>query len=649
MKILYILLLISLLIPSLVLANQFVKSEANAGLNLPGGNGFTGHSSNRVNPFSNITYTQCSIPAGLYQPVVYNFTDNQIISVMIVTAPRTIQIYDSQCQLTHEINLPTTQVIQHMPVLENFNGNGQQEYIFLGNESLNAYEYNSSTDNFERVWNITIEPTTWDIASLDHVWLSCANEGNDNYCVAFKEGASEMLIFNVTDTENPSVTQSPQTVKTNWDYLGGHEYFNGIVASHTIGATHAVIPFCFQNGGNAIMSCTFFNMTGNNTGTSFDYTPNSGSAAIRKVTQLSAFIANLGSLKRVFITLRYNLNGVVNNGGAYIYDLAGNELFDISPVSKQNFTSNWMVGDFQKGGTNWACLLVEDNGAETFQCYDDTFTKVWNVNLSVTNTTDINVTPSAVMADFDSNNSFMGFSTKEGIFMYNTSGNTFYPIFTTGLVFSTTNNKSTMVTSFSRLPTSSPAVFYMDSTQGFIISNSEILVSCGDSICQDSENDFTCPQDCAWNATGTSNATGYPCIEDSHCASGYCENGYCMTQLAGGVCNENSDCISGNCINGKCTKPSWFQSLDAAKDSTAGDDEATNNGLALLIMIICAAVPLLVSRSVYSIIASLVLFLAMGIFFTAYAQWLSGFILFGIFLSYLVGAVGVIILFKSGE
>ena len=538
----------------LVNANTVVRQEANAGLILTGGQGFVGHASNIYNPIPNSSYDKCSITSGEYQPIAGNLTEPESMDLVVTENDKTISIYDFYCNVNYQITY-TDRSIKAMPVLVNdFNDNGLREIIVATNYSIDAWEYNSTNNNFWRVFNASVRGSFLDSATSKWSWGSCASENPLQYCIFFRESARGLLIINFTDIENPSFRQNNALPTNPGIGLSSKNWMNGVAFTPTIGNTQKqLIPFCWGEDG-LDMTCQYFNLTGNKTSNTFDLQTGSGSST-SQVFHLSSFIAKHGTIRRMFVTTRYAV-GVSDFSAAQIFDLNGNELFDYDSTraANKNKTSNWVVGDFTKTGDNLACLIVNDSfDGRSFKCWDSGFNLVQDIDLDRENRTQVNISGSLVMADFLLESSFLGIGTREGIFIMNESGLDFYLLKHSGSITDESiDEESSAVTVVNRLP-GSPSLVWISDTTGFILSNTGIYSTCGDGICQESENAFTCKIDCdVFNLT-------QQCFTDSDCPTNFpnCLSGYCVSGLnTSFTCSQNTDCPVSNpvCFNGFCIK-----------------------------------------------------------------------------------------------
>lgn len=152
------------------------------------------------------------------------------------------------------------------------------------------------------------------------------------------------------------------------------------------------------------------------------------------------------------------------------------------------------------------------------------------------------------------------------------------------------------------------------------------------------------------SASSTINGTygiNAPCDNNEECISGKCTLGTCVYKSMNEECTSNEQCSSQSCLNGKCTKPSLSESLEASKNENFGDDDKSNNLVAIIIMVIALVGCILGGRNKISALAGVVLFYVLGFVF-AYIGWLSPFIVLALVIVALAVMVLLIALFKNG-
>lgn len=141
---------------------------------------------------------------------------------------------------------------------------------------------------------------------------------------------------------------------------------------------------------------------------------------------------------------------------------------------------------------------------------------------------------------------------------------------------------------------------------------------------------------------------GESCAEDWECFTKLCNYLHlCDRKGFLAPCVSNVECQSGVCTNGKCTKPSLWTTIDQTKTDTAGNDEATNNLVSIIIALVISIALMVVcwrlGAGELSAVAGGVNFIIAMFFFTL-GGWLSPFILIGlVIVMVLVIVFGVIL------
>lgn len=125
------------------------------------------------------------------------------------------------------------------------------------------------------------------------------------------------------------------------------------------------------------------------------------------------------------------------------------------------------------------------------------------------------------------------------------------------------------------------------------------------------------------------NTTGAGCNDDSDCASGKCEAGFCVLKRGNELCTDDTQCLSGICTNGKCADADMWTNVEDSKNSFFGDSPMSNNFISMVFIV---GVPTIIIASAPGLPAVLLggmLSIGLTFFFTL-VGWLSPFILGGI-------------------
>ena len=127
---------------------------------------------------------------------------------------------------------------------------------------------------------------------------------------------------------------------------------------------------------------------------------------------------------------------------------------------------------------------------------------------------------------------------------------------------------------------------------------------------------------------------GEPCLTDAGCLVGKCLFGTCVLRGYLEPCSYDVECMSQRCLNNKCTKPSAWQLIDTAKTDIAGNDDNTNNLLALFLstafgVFVAIVIAGFTGAAVIAAGVGALVFMGFLVFFT-FVGWLSAFILLGV-------------------
>lgn len=152
-----------------------------------------------------------------------------------------------------------------------------------------------------------------------------------------------------------------------------------------------------------------------------------------------------------------------------------------------------------------------------------------------------------------------------------------------------------------------------------------------------------------YNTTKVS--VGYPCEIDNDCITGFCSAFQCRKKQGLSSCAENYECLSGICSKGKCVEPSLFLKINEVKETTVGNDENTNNLIAISVSLILLfwLAGLGVKNQSRALIIGSVLVFYVSMFFFLLIGWLSFIIGFILFLVTVVAFMFLSIVGHSGE
>ena len=616
-------------IPFSVFADVTWYGEANSGVSLGGGNGYTGYGSNVNNQLTNQTLTKCSIGSSLFTPIAFDLDDNNVLPDIITTPSNRIEAYTLDCEFINDIALGES--VRAMPVIVNFDNDSLEEIVILLSGDVVIYEYDPDNELF-----VLIEEIDYSATVTDLDYITCPRS-TEHTCIALNKGSNEVYLF---DFDSDTVTELTNELPQPLFNLGS--VTQGISTSRTLGNTRWREPVCLSGGSSTnYYSCHTLDVNGENESIS---TGDLGSAsfAITNIYYNSVFYAKMGNSIRTFVNIDYEKNSAFDRYQTKIFDSAFVELASVQSHDGANQTSNWLVADYDKDGISDACYLVNVTPDTYFRCYDSGFNLAVDINV----TGDIDISKSCVLADFNSSADTLGLACMEGIFYVNESDDGMFEYYDTAVISSGYRSGITVSTAVS----GSPAYIYTDSTSGFIVRDSTATTSCGNDICEVFENSFSCPSDCAVNVSQTYDENEI-CTDNSECDSGYCLGGVCTLAPEGYSCTSDDQCTSGDCSNGECTKPAVDDALEGFFASMLGDDPATLNFIAIMIIVIIFA---LVSASLFYMTGSAGISVVIGGVASLLAcllllvwGWLSGWIFLIGFL-FLLG-IGFILLMLRGS
>lgn len=603
-------------------ANPNWWQEANSDLNTVGGNSFIGYGSNYPSPTTISTYEKCEIGPSIYIPVSADFNLDGL-NEYVIHSNTSFKIYTQNCELTESF-FPK-QSIRSQIILMNTDGDSIPEIYFLGNESLLAYEYDTDTSTFSLFKEIDYSGET---TNLDD--MLCFNIPDGEKCLGLKSGSKNIIEF---DLETSTVSTNSNQLIYNFDPPNN---YRGYTTSR-ISNTEYLGVICSQiDLTNSDIQCITVNEDGDRQTTiDMDYP----AIVLNDIRHETSFIAKHGGTYRIFISQYFS--SLVNQYQSIqhaIYTIDGVEIMRIAQygdntvsVNDRYSISNWALADYDKDGDNDACIMYYNltDDSSKFKCYSSTLTEITDLNINETLDLNSDFVFGITIADYNNSKSTLGVGTVHGV--YYEEGSNLIQEYDSEVIGSTSNNGKG-ISVFTDL-VGNVGFAYFDSTQGFLIKNSDTTVSCGDGICQALENALVCPADCGANVT-LINETGDMCSVNEDCYTGLCENNICSLLPFKHECIANNQCLSGECNNGKCTNPDYWSRIDNAKTSIFGNTSSTNNFIALIFMFGLPALFLIYGNALGKWLA-IPSFLGLSIFF-AIVGWLSPFLLVGFLVSGLV-------------
>jgi hypothetical protein len=598
--------------------------EANSDFYTVGGNSFIAYASNYASSNTLSSTSLCEFDGSRFTPIVADFLVTGIPQIA-TTSTTEIKIYSTNCEQITSINVGST--IQAMPVTFNSNGNDRKEIYVLTSTELKTYEYNDLSAEFEQINSIDYSSK---YPALNYI--TCQNTlDRPVSCQAFKNGTDDVVIFNITTDE---VYTKNGTLSKNF---AGNGQYSGVSNSRTTSNTAFRTVICSLRDGTTTSYCDLLDENGN---ISLTFGTNAWANTVTNNLYSSSFIAKVGNVFRIFRTEKLTTSVSSPQIFAQVYDMSGTLLWSIKASGVDYGMSNFMIGDYDKDGSNEACIIIP-NATAMFYCYNSIMEQETALPI-----TDLNLTSDllvgASMLDFNKTKSTLGIATVEGVY-YSDGTNLTKQIYT-GYSYSSSRNGYTINT-FTNLD-ADVGVIYCDNSLCYVLQNSESGVSCGDGVCEALENSLTCPADCSVTAN-TLNATGNFCTSDADCYTGNCEYNICELGNFKDECLYDNQCLSGDCNNNKCSKPSYWTRIDAEKTKQYGDDTATNNFIALFFILGIAGL-FIVYGDRGSKYLSIPAFFITVIFFTVIG-WLSPFLMFGFIVAGLVVTALIFIMGAGGD
>lgn len=614
-------------------AGFYWYQEGGADQNYSGSTGYTYYSTN-ANSVNNATYGSCTFDGSNYQLLSANF-DGVGVTDYLATKNNKLVIYDIYCNVLGEITLENPP--SAMPNIIDYDSDAVLNIMVLtsiGVQSyVDSYIFNTSTSNIERLetWNLTAMGGHFALS-----FMSCNRWAGRNTCLFSRKVNNTVISLR---PDNGALVTSAGTFTTTPFNLGIN--YNGYSNTRTSQpADNFLSPMCNLIGATTNdLRCQYVNESGEDFGAEMKLL-DSESVAITNFNYLSAGIVKQGGNYKNLVHIEYNKTGGIEQSITQVWDTSSTKIFDPLKSGNEllNKTSNWVFGDVGKSGENNACYLINDSTDNNiyFRCWELTFSLKTADHLM---TDIINITHNLVMGEFYNDYDLMCLGNIEGIYCFNS---TWSKTDSTGIDIS--RDGTAIITS--SVQTGTPAYAYSDSTLGFIFSSSFIETTCGDGVCEGFENPQTCEIDCG--IAVTENLTGDPCETNSNCKLGVCELGYCKLAVGRQYCDQQADCLSGVCRNNLCTKAGLWRTVDDGKTQNFGDDNDTNNFLAITLMLIISGMIIAGTRSFTGVLISSGAFIVLAIFFTI-VGWLSAFILLGIFIVMLIIGFLLVVLGGGGD
>lgn len=535
---------------SLIYANPNCFQESCSDLQLPGGNSFTGYASNIVNSDSSNVYERCILPGSEFSPVVFDYDNDGSLDILITSASN-LRFYTANCVLE---KIYTASGSTAMPVITNFDGDDILEIVISHTLStLEWIHWNSSLDDFSVVKEINASENGGS-AAVTVANIVCSFNSEEKQC-DFAEGTN-MYIADFDDDIGIYKAGELPTAVVDFD-SAAVQISHGLTSVRTtaLGSYRMSLPS--WNGNDAFWY--FLNDTGDYmTETTGDIS--SASTAISRGFSQQGFWAAVGGARYFFGRMDYKKTNREQTIGVWDTGLSS-MLYPCGTsycTSSGNLTSNWMVADYDKDGSKEACLFIKPYLATdeaTFRCWKEPF-----LSPSVDFQCPINISSSFVMADFYPDNATMAVATPQGILSMENSQCYYAHEIGYASLYTEEMNSSGLV--LTQGAASSPFYIYSDTSGlGFVFRNPNAGSACGNGVCEDYENGFSCPADCLEPGE-------YECTSDDDCSTAY---PYCILNTCVASSNISVTCILDTdcpftdpfCYGGVCIK-GWSSGQPAA-------------------------------------------------------------------------------------
>jgi hypothetical protein len=353
--------------------------------------------------------------------------------------------------------------------------------------------------------------------------------------------------YKTDSTREPSNCAPTDTAQSDTANLKGGMSWGKQADGHSMGCWVA------KNSGNTVPKLIVFDML---TDDCYYVTVDT---AVNGENWTCAF-ANLGSPSSPSEYIVENFQTETTSRTTYIFDNSLNKVQTISRADAQS--SKAIVGDWNgQDGINELILCTNN----IMYVYDYNYNNTWK-GLTRINAGDC-YGFSAVGEYFDnrtdtSTPNYAEFITAGGMYQYSSFNNNMSKIMDFGLTL--TKGMFLPVAVKNRANFTKDLV-YVSATQIKLYLSSGNATVCGDGTCGNGENVYNCFSDCYYlnNTIPTNETVGTlppnaQCSEDSWCASGNCENGFCTGLPSGASCTYNDQCTSRVCLSTNICKATDF-------------------------------------------------------------------------------------------
>jgi hypothetical protein len=273
-----------------------------------------------------------------------------------------------------------------------------------------------------------------------------------------------------------------------------------------------------------------------------------------KVILQCGIVGNPNSAPKVFISHSGNYDGgggydIRNN--IYNYDLTAFYTNSYLASSTADFFRRtiFQIADINKDGLNEYCFR---NSLTTYSCYNYNNVKIVGTNTSVSETI---IYGMIALGQYDSTTPYMQIISGSGIYNLvdneNLSNNKIYNFSSIGAMV--------MPVALQNKASFKKDIILVNALSIDYYIGSGVAAVCGNDICEYSETQFNCAEDCFNSNNSAAYGTvqnGNQCLNDSWCVSGTCDiTKRCIGRSQGVQCSLSAQCQSGTCDNnGLCSQ-----------------------------------------------------------------------------------------------
>jgi len=518
-------------------------NDGNAGRRGTGGTGNILFSSNIPNAVENESYSECEIFRSHDNPsLIIDYNDDGVDNIISVSGT-SLYVYDPECSIVEVYDTGYTQASTLSS--SNIDENDYQEIVYMNSTHLNFYQYDDSIGAIIKNNNLTFDFSS-EVSNGGAFACAGDDDGTGAKCMIMGRFNNEAATYNFnTSTLTGFTSNNAAGTRTFHQTMGGGYYYDTILGKQ-------YFMFIGQDSSTSEPEGNVYEPDG--TSVFNELISGSGSGGPLSDYGTHFYAAKVGNSFYWFSSAYYLTDsGTTTVEELNMYSNTGSELYTTSRLTYSGPDirryGNFMVADYDKDGVNDICHLNSTaSGDARMLCLDQTGSQTLNLN-----TPDYNITGS-VMADFNYSDSTMKIFTRDGFF----DDTTQYERNTTTTISYARNYPE--VISFGASNT--PLAVFQDGVSMYIIVNTLVSTSCGNGVCDDFENAFSCPADCS----AVSPTPTPECRVNTECPSGeVCLSGAC-TPADEAVCEDDDDCPDDrpNCFFNECVLIGNNECLSAA-------------------------------------------------------------------------------------